>query len=90
MLFDVQAGPNSYPSSVRAIGEVFDARTDIVAELAAGGYVVLHHPSPDDADHVRSLARRAAAVLHERHGVVVHIGIGETASGVAALAASIS
>ena len=88
MLFDVQAGPDRYPSSVRAIGEVFDARTDIVAELAAGRYVVLHHPTPDDADHVRSLARRAAAVLHERHGVVVHIGIGETASGIAALAAS--
>lgn len=88
MLFDVRSGPESYPSSVRAIGEVFDARTDIVAELAAGRYVVLHHPPPDDAGHVTSLARRAATLLHDRHGVVVHIGIGETASGVTALASS--
>src|SRR3954447_7275068 len=88
VLFEVQRGPESYPSSVRAIGEVFDARTDIVAELAAGRYIVLHHPSPDDADHSQSLARRAAALLRERHGVVVHIGIGESGSGVAALADS--
>jgi carbohydrate diacid regulator len=88
VLFEVQHGPDSYPSSVRAIGEVFDARTDIVAELAAGRYVVLHHPSADDAGHLRSCVRRAAALLRERHGVVVHIGIGESGSGVAALAAS--
>lgn len=88
VLFEVQRGPESYPSSVRAIGEVFDARTDIVAELAAGRYIVLHHPSPDDADYSQSLARRAAALLRERHGVVVHIGIGESGSGVAALADS--
>ena len=88
IMFEVQPGPESYPSSVRAIGEVFDARTDIVAELAAGRYVVLHHPSPDDAETLRSLARRAAALLRERHGVVVHIGIGESGSGVAALADS--
>jgi carbohydrate diacid regulator len=88
IMFEVQPGPESYPSSVRAIGEVFDAGTDIVAELAAGRYVVLHHPSPDDAETLRSLARRAAALLRERHGVVVHIGIGESGSGVAALADS--
>jgi carbohydrate diacid regulator len=88
LVFEVQSGPESYPSSVRAIGEVFDARTDIVAELAAGRYVVLHHPSPDHAEHLRSLARRAAALLRERHGVIVHVGIGESGSGVAALAAS--
>ncbi|MDT5237403.1 MAG: carbohydrate diacid regulator [Mycobacterium sp.] len=88
LVFEVQSGPESYPSSVRAIGEVFDARTDIVAELAAGRYVVLHHPSPDDAEHLRSLARKAAALLRERHGVVVHVGIGESGPGVAALAAS--
>ena len=81
VLFEVQHGPDSYPSSVRAIGEVFDARTDIVAELAAGRYVVLHHPSADDAEHLRSCVRRAAALLRERHGVVVHIGIGESGSG---------
>jgi len=88
ILFEVQSGPESYPSSVRAIGEVFDARADIVAELAAGRYVVLHHPSPDDAEDLRSRARRAAALLRERHGVVVHIRIGESGSGIAALAAS--
>jgi carbohydrate diacid regulator len=88
LVFEVQSGPESYPSSVRAIGEVFDARTDIVAELAAGRYVVLHHPSPDDAEHLRSLALNAAALLRERHGVVVHVGIGESGPGVAALAAS--
>jgi carbohydrate diacid regulator len=88
LLFEVRSGPESYPSSVRAIGEVFDARTDIVAELAAGRYVVLHHPSPDDAEHLQSLARLAGALLRERHGVVVHVGIGESGSGVAALAAS--
>ncbi len=79
VLFEVQHGPDSYPSSVRAIGEVFDARTDIVAELAAGRYVVLHHPSADDAEHLRSCVRRAAALLRERHGVVVHIGIAKAA-----------
>jgi carbohydrate diacid regulator len=88
LMFEVQRGPESYPSSMRVIGEVFDARTDIVAELAAGRYVVLHHPSPTDAEHAQWLARRAATLLHERHGVVVHIGIGQSGSGVAALAAS--
>jgi carbohydrate diacid regulator len=87
VLFEVQPGPDSYPSSVRAIGEVFDARTDIVAELAAGRYVVLHHPV-DDAEDAGARARRAAALLRERHGIVVHIGIGESGSGVAALADS--
>jgi carbohydrate diacid regulator len=87
VLFEVQPGPDSYPSSVRAIGEVFDARTDIVAELAAGRYVVLHHPV-DDAEDVGARARRAAALLRERHGLVVHIGIGESGSGVSALADS--
>ena len=33
VVFEVQPGPESYPSSVRAIGEIFDARRDIVAEL---------------------------------------------------------
>ena len=84
LVFEVRSGPESYPSSVRAISEVFDARTDIVAELAAGRYAALHHPSPDDVEHLRSLARRAATLLRERHGVVVHIGIGESGSGVAA------
>jgi carbohydrate diacid regulator len=88
VLFEVQPGPESYPSSVRAIGEVFDARTDLVAELAAGRYVVLHHPSPDDSEDLRARALRAAALLRERHGVVVHIGIGESGSDIAALAAS--
>jgi carbohydrate diacid regulator len=88
VLFEVQPGPESYPSSVRAISEVFDARTDIVAELAAGRYVVLHHPSPDDTEELPSRARRAAALLRERHGVVVHVGIGENGSDIAALAAS--
>jgi carbohydrate diacid regulator len=87
ILFEVQPGPESYPSSMRAIGEVFNARTDIVAELAAGRYVVLHHPS-DDTEDPRSRARRAAALLRERHGVVVHIGIGESGSGIAALTTS--
>jgi carbohydrate diacid regulator len=88
VLFEVQPGPESYPSSVRAISEVFDARTDLVAELAAGRYVVLHHPSSDGAEDVRSRARQAAELLRERHGVVVHIGVGESGSGIAALAAS--
>lgn len=91
ILFEVQPGPESYPSSARAIGEVFNARTDIVAELAAGRYVVLHQPSEDDADDTedpRSRARLAAALLRERHGVVVHIGIGESGSGIAALTTS--
>jgi carbohydrate diacid regulator len=89
ILFEVQPGPESYPSSMRAIGEVFNARTDIVAELAAGRYVVLHHPSDDTAtEDPRSRARRAAALLRERHGVVVHIGIGESGSGIAALTTS--
>src|SRR3954447_10724166 len=51
LMFEVRRGPESYPSSMRVIGEVFDARTDIVAELAAGRYVVLHRPSPTDAEH---------------------------------------
>jgi len=88
ILFEVQPGLHSYPSSVRAIGEIFGARTDIVAELASGRYIVLHHLSPDDAEHVRERARRAAELLRDRHGIVAHVGIGETGSGVAALAAS--
>jgi carbohydrate diacid regulator len=88
VLFEVQPGPESYASSVRAIREVFDARTDIVAELAAGRYVVLHDPSPDDAEDLRSRARRVVALLHERHGVVAHVGIGESGAGMPALAAS--
>jgi carbohydrate diacid regulator len=88
VLFEVQPGPESYPSSVRAIGEVFDARTDIVAELAAGRYVVLHHYLAHEVEDVLSRARRAASLLRERHGVVVHIGVGESGSGVAALATS--
>jgi carbohydrate diacid regulator len=88
ILFEVQPGPQRYPSSVRVIGEIFGARTDIVAELAAGRYIVLHHLSPDDAEHVRERTRRAAELLRDRHGIVAHVGIGETGSGVAALAAS--
>jgi carbohydrate diacid regulator len=88
VVFEVQPGPERYPSSVRAIGEIFDARTDIVAELAAGRYVVLRHFSPDDTEQVREPARRAAELLRDRHGVIAHIGIGEAGSGVAALADS--
>jgi carbohydrate diacid regulator len=87
VLIQVQPGPESYPSSVRAIGEVFDARTDIVAELAAGRYVVLHHSSAHE-EHVRSRAHRAAELLRERHGIIAHVGIGECGRGVAALAGS--
>ena len=43
---------------------------------------------PSKAAAPRSLARRAATLLRERHGVVVHIGIGESCSGIAALADS--
>jgi carbohydrate diacid regulator len=68
--------------------EIFGARTDIVAELAAGRYIALHHPSPDDTANVRQRARRAAELLRDRHGVIVHVGIGEAGSGVAALADS--
>jgi carbohydrate diacid regulator len=84
--FEVQPGPESYPSSVRAIGEIFGARMDLVAELATGRYVVLHHISPSEPPSVR--ARRAAELLRERHGITVHIGIGEAGAGVAALADS--
>jgi len=75
-------------NSATAIGEVFDARTDIVAEFAAGRYVVLHHPSPDETEDLPSRTRRAAALLRERHGVVVHVGIGQSGSDIAALAVS--
>ncbi|MDT7761227.1 MAG: carbohydrate diacid regulator [Mycobacterium sp.] len=88
VVFEVQPGPERYPSSVRAIGEIFGARTDIVAELAAGRYVVLQQFSPDNTEHVRERARRAAELLRDRHGVIAHIGIGEAGSGVAALADS--
>jgi carbohydrate diacid regulator len=84
--FEVQPGPESYPSSVRAIGEIFGARMDLVAELATGRYVVLHLVSPSEPPS--KPARRAAELLAERHGVTVHIGIGERGSGVAALADS--
>ncbi|MDT5082587.1 MAG: carbohydrate diacid regulator [Mycobacterium sp.] len=88
LVFETQPGPERYPSSVRAIGEIFDARTDVVAELGAGRYVVLHHPSSDDTEQVRERARRAAELLRDRHGVIAHIGIGETCVGIAALAGS--
>jgi carbohydrate diacid regulator len=88
IVFEVQPGPHSYPSSVRVIGEIFGAHTAIVAELAAGRYIVLQHLSPDDAEHVGERARRAAELLRDRHGIIAHVGIGEAGSGVAALAAS--
>lgn len=84
--FEVQPGPVSYPSSVRAIGEIFGARMDLVAELATGRYVVLHHLSPSDSP--RDRARRAAELLAERHGITVHVGIGAVGANVAALADS--
>ena len=77
IVFEVQPGPHRYPSSVRLIGEVFGARTDIVAELSAGRYLVLHQLSPGDAEHVQERARRAADLLRDRHGIVAHVGIGE-------------
>jgi len=88
LVFEVQPGPQRYPSSVRLIGEVFGARADIVAELSAGRYLVLHQVSPDDAEHVGERARRAAELLRDRHGIVAHVGIGEACTGVAALAGS--
>ena len=88
VVFEVQPGAGSYPSSVRAITESFDTRTDIVAELAAGRYVVLHHPRVDDAERLGERAERAAELLRERHGVIVHVGIGESGCDVAALADS--
>jgi carbohydrate diacid regulator len=83
--FEVRPGPESYPSSVRAIGEIFGARMDLVAELATGRYIVLHHLSSEPR---RDLARRAAELLRERHGITANIGIGEVGAGVAALAES--
>jgi hypothetical protein len=55
----------------------FDARTDIVAELVAGRYVVLQHFSSEDSEQVRERARRAAELLRDRRGVIAHIGIRE-------------
>ncbi|WP_158087134.1 CdaR family transcriptional regulator [Mycobacterium aquaticum] len=86
IVFEVQPGPVSYPSSVRAIGEIFGARMDLVAELATGRYVVLHHLS--GADSPRDRARRTADLLGERHGITVRVGIGEVGTDVAALADS--
>lgn len=86
IVFEVQPGPVSYPSSVRAIGEIFGARMDLVAELATGRYVVLHHLS--EADSPPDRARRTADLLGERHGINVRVGIGEVGTGVAALADS--
>jgi carbohydrate diacid regulator len=88
VVFEVQPGPERYPSSVRAIGEIFDARRDIVAELNSGRYVALHHLSPDEAEHVRERALRAAELLLERHGIVVHVGIGDAGFDVGSLAGS--
>lgn len=86
VVFEVQPGPESYPSSVRAIGEIFGARTDLVAELATGRYVALHRLSPSEPP--RDKARRAAELLRERHGITAHVGVGEAGAGVAALAES--
>src|SRR6185437_1267645 len=83
VVFEVRRGPESYPSSVRVIGEVFDARTDIVAELSVGRYVVLHHPSPVGGETLRDRVGRVTALLRERHGVTAHVGIGEVGFGVA-------
>jgi hypothetical protein len=57
----------------------FDARTDIVAELAAGRYVVLHQFSPDDTEQVRERERRAAELLCDRHAVIAHMALGKPA-----------
>ena len=73
---------------MRAIGEVFGSRLDIVAELSAGKYLALHHFPSEDNEHVRDRARRAAELLCDRHGIVMHVGVGEAGDDVASLAAS--
>jgi len=88
VVFEVQPGPETYRSSVRAIGEIFGSRLDVVAELSAGKYVVLHHLSSQDDEHVRDRALRAAELLRDRHGIVMHVGVGEAGDDVASLAAS--
>lgn len=88
IVFDAQPGPDTYRSSVRAIGEVFDSRMDIVAELSAGKYVVLHHLSAEDDEHLRERAFRAAELLLGRHGIIMHVGVGEAADDVSSLSAS--
>ena len=88
VVFEVQPGPDTYRSSVRAIGEIFGSRLDVVAELSAGKYVVLHHLSSQDDEHVRDRALRAAELLRDRHGIVMHVGVGEAGDDVASLAAS--
>jgi carbohydrate diacid regulator len=88
VVFEAQPGPDTYRSSARAIGEIFGARMDIVAELSAGKYVVLHHLSTQNSEHVRDRALRAAELMRDRHGIVMHVGIGEAGNGVASLAAS--
>jgi carbohydrate diacid regulator len=88
VVFEAQPGPDTYRSSVRAIGEVFGSRMDIVAELSAGKYVVLHHLPSHDDERVRDRALRAAELLRDRHGIVMHIGVGETGDDIASLAES--
>lgn len=88
VVFEAQPGPDTYRSSVRAIGEIFGSRMDIVAELSAGKYVVLHHLPTQGDEHVRDLALSAAELLRDRHGIVMHIGLGEVGHDVASLAAS--
>lgn len=86
--FEAQPGPETYRSSVRAIGEVFGSRMDVAAEFSAGKYVVLHHLSAENDEAVRALAFRAAELLRDRHGIVMHIGVGEAGADVASLAES--
>jgi carbohydrate diacid regulator len=88
VVFEAQPGPDTYRSSVRAIGEVFGSRMDIIAELSAGKYVVLHHLLTDENEGVVDRAFRAADLLHDRHGIVMHVGIGEAGHDVASLAVS--
>jgi carbohydrate diacid regulator len=73
-------------SPLRTVREVFGDPQDVVAEMAASRFAVLHHPrEPDELD--RRCAHLVDA-LRQRHGLSAAVGFGVAANNVADLHAS--
>lgn len=74
------------PSPRRTVRETFPAAQDIIAEMIAGRFAVLHRTAEDAApEPVRERCQQLAVTLRERHGLTARIGIGQPAADLDAL-----
>jgi carbohydrate diacid regulator len=70
-------------SPARTIRDVFHDPQDMLAELTAGRFALLHHAS--NTSSLRDKCTRLVDLLAERHAVVAHIGYGPVARDVTGL-----